>query len=224
MGHIHTRARLQKGNRSLLFGSRNRPSRFAAAYTTFLFLAPSPSPLPPSLFQSPFYFLRHCLIRLSPPFPSMLGCRPNQPCYTYLWSFLFKNYSKAQNAFLFHNWITGLILPIATTIMSLFEGTVSHLFSCCWLLLLLLCCLDNSCAHQETVPCEKTKQMFDWLVWYGGRRLLCNGLSSCASQSRPAVDPPAGYVTQTLQSGDNPFVSAPPIKVAVVCCRLVCTI
>lgn len=50
-------------------------------------------------------------------------CR--QPCYTYLWSFLFKSYSSAQNAFLFHNWITGLILPIATTIMSLFEGTIS---------------------------------------------------------------------------------------------------
>ncbi|CAM9216451.1 unnamed protein product [Ectocarpus fasciculatus] len=49
----------------------------------------------------------------------------SMPCYTYLWSFMFKNYSKAQNAFLFHNWITGLILPIATTIMSLFEGTVS---------------------------------------------------------------------------------------------------
>ncbi|CAN0460759.1 unnamed protein product, partial [Ectocarpus sp. 12 AP-2014] len=45
----------------------------------------------------------------------------SMPCYTYLWSFLFTNYSKAQNAFLFHNWITGLILPIATTIMSLFE-------------------------------------------------------------------------------------------------------
>ena len=47
-----------------------------------------------------------------------------QPCYTYLWSFAFTSYSSAQNAFLFHNWITGLILPIATTIMAIFGGTV----------------------------------------------------------------------------------------------------
>ncbi|CAN0486998.1 unnamed protein product, partial [Hapterophycus canaliculatus] len=46
--------------------------------------------------------------------------------YTYLWSFAFKSYSSAQNAFLFHNWVVGLILPIATTIMSLFEGTVRY--------------------------------------------------------------------------------------------------
>lgn len=31
----------------------------------------------------------------------------------------------AQNSFLFHNWIAGLILPIATTTMSFFEGTVN---------------------------------------------------------------------------------------------------
>ncbi|CAN0021601.1 unnamed protein product [Pylaiella littoralis] len=48
----------------------------------------------------------------------------SMPCYTYLWSFAFRNYSTAQNAFLFHNWIVGLILPIATTIMSFFEGVV----------------------------------------------------------------------------------------------------
>eukprot|EP00903_Cladosiphon_okamuranus_P016293 g15025.t1 len=47
------------------------------------------------------------------------------PSYTYLWSFAFKSYSAAQNALLFHNWMTGLILPIATTIMSLFTGTVN---------------------------------------------------------------------------------------------------
>lgn len=34
-------------------------------------------------------------------------------------------YSTAQNAFLFHNWILGLILPIAVTIMSLFSGTIN---------------------------------------------------------------------------------------------------
>ena len=51
--------------------------------------------------------------------------KTTQPCYTYLWSFAFKNYSTAQNVFLFHNWIAGLILPIATTIMSFFEGTVA---------------------------------------------------------------------------------------------------
>eukprot|EP00903_Cladosiphon_okamuranus_P008962 g8576.t1 len=49
----------------------------------------------------------------------------SMPSYTYLWSFAFKSYSSAQNAFLFHNLIIGLILPIATTIMSLFEGVVS---------------------------------------------------------------------------------------------------
>ncbi|CAN0390082.1 unnamed protein product, partial [Hapterophycus canaliculatus] len=49
----------------------------------------------------------------------------SMPCYTYLWSFAFKNYSTAQNAFLFHNWVMGLILPIATTIMSFFEGKVA---------------------------------------------------------------------------------------------------
>ncbi|CAM9216529.1 unnamed protein product, partial [Ectocarpus fasciculatus] len=49
----------------------------------------------------------------------------SMPVYTYLWSFAFKNYSTAQNTFLFHNWITGLILPIATTIMSFFEGKVA---------------------------------------------------------------------------------------------------
>ncbi|CAB1115344.1 ABC [Ectocarpus sp. CCAP 1310/34] len=49
----------------------------------------------------------------------------SMPCYTYLWSFAFKNYSTAQNAFLFHNWITGLILPIATSIMAFFDGKVS---------------------------------------------------------------------------------------------------
>ncbi len=52
------------------------------------------------------------------------GGRGEQPCYTYLWSFAFSSYSSAQNAFLFHNWITGLLLPIATTIMAIFQGTV----------------------------------------------------------------------------------------------------
>ncbi|CAM9405596.1 unnamed protein product, partial [Scytosiphon promiscuus] len=48
----------------------------------------------------------------------------SMPSYTYLWSFAFTSYSSAQNAFLFHSLITGLILPIATTIMSLFDGTI----------------------------------------------------------------------------------------------------
>lgn len=65
---------------------------------------------------------------------SSLGCKQigwlpttntSQPCYTYLWSFSFKNYSTAQNAFLFHNWTAGLILPLATAIMSFFEGKVA---------------------------------------------------------------------------------------------------
>ena len=48
-----------------------------------------------------------------------------QPSYTYLWSFLFKSYSVAQNTFLLHNFITGLILPLATTIMGLFNTEVA---------------------------------------------------------------------------------------------------
>ncbi|CAN0188090.1 unnamed protein product, partial [Laminaria digitata] len=45
--------------------------------------------------------------------------------YTYLWSFLFKSFSVAQNTFLFHNFITGLILPLAAGIMAnFFQGTV----------------------------------------------------------------------------------------------------
>ncbi|CAN0323074.1 unnamed protein product, partial [Laminaria digitata] len=48
----------------------------------------------------------------------------SMPSYTYLWSFFFSSYSTAQNSFLFHNLITGLILPIATTIMGVFPGTV----------------------------------------------------------------------------------------------------
>ncbi|CAM9541397.1 unnamed protein product [Ascophyllum nodosum] len=51
----------------------------------------------------------------------------SMPSYTYLWSFLFKTYSTAQNSFLFHNLILGLIAPIAVAIMSLFEGTVNDI-------------------------------------------------------------------------------------------------
>ena len=50
-----------------------------------------------------------------------------QPSYTYLWSFLFKTYSTAQNSFLLHNLILGLIAPIAVAAMSIFEGTVSDI-------------------------------------------------------------------------------------------------
>ena len=74
--------------------------------------------------------LKTLACRLSRPrLLQQIGCLPTtktrQPCYTYLWSFAFKNYSTAQNAFLFHNWIAGLILPLATTIMSFFEGKVA---------------------------------------------------------------------------------------------------
>ena len=40
---------------------------------------------------------------------------------------MFKTYSTAQNSFLFHNLILGLIAPIAVAIMSLFEGTVNDI-------------------------------------------------------------------------------------------------
>ena len=80
----------------------------------------------------PFSFFFWCPV-LYPVFVSIHPFAPSsllpsvvfQPSYTYLWSFLFKSYSTAQNSFLFHNLITGLILPLATTIMSLFTGTVS---------------------------------------------------------------------------------------------------
>lgn len=48
-----------------------------------------------------------------------------QPSYTYLMSFFFKSYSTAQNTFLFHNFIMGLIVPIAVTVMGFFEGSVN---------------------------------------------------------------------------------------------------
>lgn len=38
---------------------------------------------------------------------------------------MFTSYSVAQNTFLFHNWVLGLILPIAIAIMSLFGGTIT---------------------------------------------------------------------------------------------------
>ena len=61
-----------------------------------------------------------------------------QPSYTYLWSFAFKGYSTAQNTFLFHNLIVGLIAPIAVTIMSLFEGTVQDIaMGLAWILCLI---------------------------------------------------------------------------------------
>lgn len=52
-------------------------------------------------------------------------------------SFFFKGYSAAQNTFLFHNWILGLILPIAVWVMNLFENTqdaskaMAYIFSLC---------------------------------------------------------------------------------------------
>lgn len=55
---------------------------------------------------------------------SLVMAYGTQPSYTHLLSFSFKSYSTAQNFFLFHNVLLGLILPIAVTVMSLFTGRI----------------------------------------------------------------------------------------------------
>lgn len=65
------------------------------------------------------FFPNRPLLYVSSSYPQQQN---KQPAYTYLFSFLFRSYSTAQNAFLFHNWILGLIAPLAITIMSFFPS------------------------------------------------------------------------------------------------------